>query len=421
MTVENHFPASVATVHVTGRYVTPDGTPLTGSVEFSPPSLVTFPLADLFVAGPLIASLDEDGAFEVVLPATDNEHMYPAEWAYIVRERLDGVQRNRKYAALFPRETPKVDLADVAPSDPMTPNYVPVRGPQGETGPKGDTGPAGPQGQKGDTGEQGPKGEPGKDGAGAGTVVSVNGVQPNGAGNVAIAAGDVHAVSLDAVGTANGVAALDGNGLVPVAQLPQLSGSATKNTWTADGLGFAAWTCDPYGVANPAAKFLKSQRLYLTGINITEATPVNAVVMCARGYGGVPAARFAAGIYREDGSKVIGSTETALGMAGQEPGGLPAMKTNHIGAVPLRLPSTVTLPPGRYWVAWVMTVGGASDFAYFHVQNESPVAAANFYLGAPFARAWYLESQSGLPATVSQSASGALADHDIPIMALAIV
>lgn len=73
-------------------------------------------------------------------------------------------------------------------------------GPQGEQGdtgpqgPKGETGEAGPQGIQGETGPQGPagpQGEPGPQGpAGpAGSVVSVNGVTPDAAGNVEIEAG----------------------------------------------------------------------------------------------------------------------------------------------------------------------------------------------------------------------------------------
>jgi hypothetical protein len=542
MDFENQFPASIATVHVTGRYVMPDGTPLTGTIEFAPPSLVTFPAADLFVAGPLVATLDEDGGFEVVLPATDNENMNPTEWAYVVREKLDGVRRNRKFAALLPKDTPEVDLADIAPADPTTPNYVPVPGPQGETGPmgpegpqgvtgetgpqgpkgdtgatgpkgdtgatgatgpkgadstvpgpqgpKGDTGATGPQGPKGDTGSQGPQGEPGKDGTGAGTVTAVNGVEPDGTGNVTVAAGDVGAVALDAVGAANGVAptnqfgkvptsnlpslsglyvdvatrgqadgvatldgtakvptaqipnlsgsyltvaqraakngvaSLDANGLVPTAQLPAMGGSGAKNTWTADALGFAAWSADPAHVSNPTTiKAAVVKRIYFAGINITEPTSVNAVVMFARGWAGspaVPAARFYGGIYNESGSRVATTGQlSSVAEAGQISGTAAGAKNNHIGAVPLKLTSAVTLQPGRYWTAFLLSAGSATDFYYMHIQNESPSAPANFFLGSAFQRAWCLDSQTSLPATVNQSAGEV--GLDPAIMAVATV
>ncbi|MFF5582727.1 hypothetical protein [Streptomyces hygroscopicus] len=475
--------------------------------------------------------LDATGAFEVALPATDAPGMNPSGWSYSVAEQLAGVAMNRVYQILLPAESPEVDLADIAPTDPSTPTYVAVRGdsayevalaagfvgtveqwlaslvgPQGAKGDTGATGAAGdsayevaldsgfsgtveqwlaslvgPQGAKGDTGATGAAGAPGVPGVvqsvngisaaevvldaaavhavpdtapgaangvaqldasgkvpaaqlptgmGGGTVATVNNISPDANGNVTLAAGDVGAATashthtaaqvgaLDSTvrGAANGVASLDASTRLPIAQMPT---AVAKNSWTPQALGFQAWSCDPFGVANPAAKYLTPQRLYLTGINITEPTTVSRAVMFARGYGGVTADRFMAGIYREDGTRVVASSAVALTMAGQETGTLPAMATNHIGAVPLPFTST-TLTPGRYWVAWLMTVGAATDFSFFHVQNESPVSAANFFMTTtPFPRAWYIAAQSTLPTTVSPTAATALADHDIPIVALA--
>ncbi|MEU0457412.1 collagen-like protein [Streptomyces sp. NPDC006129] len=235
-------------------------------------------------------------------------------------------------------------------------------------------------------------------------------------GAVVLNAADVGALATTARGAASGVASLDASTRIPITQMPT---AVAKNTWTPQALGFQAWACDPYGVANPAAKYLTPQRLYLTGVNITESTTVTKAVMFARGYGGVSTNRYMAGIYREDGTRVVASSAVALTMAGQEAGALPAMASNHIGAVPLSFAST-TLAPGRYWVAWLMTVGGTADFSFFHVQNEAPVATANFFMTTtPFPRAWYIAGQSTLPTTVSPTASTALADHDIPIVALA--
>ncbi|MGW4727675.1 hypothetical protein ACWEQC_00475 [Streptomyces shenzhenensis] len=246
----------------------------------------------------------------------------------------------------------------------------------------------------------------------AAPVTSVN----DKTGAVALAAADVGALATTARGAADGVASLDSTGRIPVAQAPA---AAPRNVWTPQALGFAAWSLDPGGVANPAAKYLTPQRLYLTGINITEDTTVTKAVLFARGYGGVTSNRYMSGIYRENGTRVVASSAVALTMAGQETGALPAMASNHIGAVPIPFAST-TLTPGRYWVAWLMTVGSASDFSFFHVQNESPVATANFFMTTtPFPRAWYISAQSTLPTTVNPAASTALADHDIPILALA--
>lgn len=496
------LPDNIPTVTVTGRYLLPDGTPLSGQVVWRAPALVTFPHSDVMLSGPVNATLDATGAFKVELPATDAPGMNPSGWSYTVSEQLSGVAMNRIYQILLPAESPTVDLADLAPTDPTTPNYVAVRGDsayevalaegfagdveqwlaslvgtQGLPGPQGIPGGTGPAGA---AGEQGAQGTPGTAGA-PGVVQSVNGQS---VAAVVLTAADVGAVPDSAPGAANGVAQLDESGKVPTAQLPESSGGGAvasvngytgvvvlaaadvgasptghthtaaavgalatttrgaangvasldatarlpiaqipaatpKNVWTPQSLGFQAWACDPYGVANPAAKYLTPQRLYLTGVNITESTTVTKAVLFARGYGGVTTNRYMAGIYREDGTRVIASTAVALTMAGQETGTLPAMDSNHIGAVPMAFAST-TLAPGRYWVAWLMTVGGAADFAFFHVQNEAPVAAANFFMTTtPFPRAWYIASQSTLPTSVNPTAATALADHDIPIVALA--
>jgi hypothetical protein len=600
-----------------------------GSVTFTGPSLLTFPESNLFIAGPVVATLDEsgqiidaDGNVGVTLPATDSPNMNPSGWAWTVKESLTGVVGTRTYAMLLPADTDGgvIDLADVAPADPLTPNYVPVPGPSayevavsdgfvgteaewltslmgpvGSPGNKIWTGTASPtagigidadvyfqrvtvttlgvdatsykmwtksagtwsvatadvkgsawyvnnvgtpstgvplgdmllrsdtgdfyqrdaagwtlkgnlKGATGATGATGAAGAAGATGAtgaaGApGVIQSVNGKSaasitlvpsdigaiatadkgvasgvaslgadgkvPSGqlpatsnavtsvntkTGAVVLVPSDIGAVATTALGATSGVATLDGTGKLTSAQKPtytaaEVSAIATtakgaasgvaeldsgsrlpisrvptvvaKNSWTPQALGFQAWSCDPGGVANPATKYLTPQRLYLTGFNITEPTTVTNVVLFARGYGGVGTNRYMAGIYKEDGTRVVASAAVALTMAGQEAGALPGMATGHIGAVPLAITST-TLQPGRYWVAWVLTVGGTADFAFYHVQNEAPVSTANFYMpSSPFPRAWYLAAQSTLPTTVSPTNAAALADHDIPIVALA--
>ncbi|MGD3112642.1 hypothetical protein [Streptomyces sp. YGL11-2] len=480
------LPKSIPTVTVSGRFLSPDGRPLSGSVTFRAPAQLTFPAADVILGGPVTAQLDAQGQISATLPATDAPGMVPDGWSYTVTESLSGIPVGRSYQVLLPTEAPEIDLADVAPTDPTKPNYLAVRGASayevakaegfegtrpewlaslaGPRGQEGTRGPAGPQGEPGLQGESGVQGAPGADGrvqsvngqsaaevtlaaadvgavpmAAAGApggvaqlddtgrvptaqlpptadaVASVNGKT----GAVQLAAADVGALAASARGAAGGVASLDASGRIPTAQLPPATGA--RNIWTPQALGFQAWTCDPYTVANPVAKFLAPQRLYVCGINITEPTQANRVIMFARGYGGVPADRYSAGIYREDGTKVTStSAPVGLDMAGQTAGSPPQMINNHIGATPIAMPSTVVLTPGRYWLTWVLTTGGTSDYAFYHVQNEAPVAAANLFFGAPFARAWYLNAQSNTPAKLNQADAGVLTDHDIPIMALAL-
>jgi hypothetical protein len=122
------LPGAIPTVRVHGTYVAPDGTPLAGSVTFTGPGLLTFADSDLFIAGPVVAKLDANGRFEVTLPATDYAGMNPNGWSWTVKENLTGVTGSRTYALLVTSAMGEIDLADVAPADPATPNYVPVEG-----------------------------------------------------------------------------------------------------------------------------------------------------------------------------------------------------------------------------------------------------------------------------------------------------
>ncbi|MFE9026222.1 hypothetical protein ACFYOA_08160 [Streptomyces iakyrus] len=131
------LPNTIPTVRVTARYLGPAGRPLKGTVTFAAPALLTFPDADLFIDGPVVGTLDEngnlidpDGNLGVTLPATDAPGMNPSGWAYAVKVSLTGVVGSRTYALLLPADTPDgtVDLADVVSPDPTTPNYVPVAG-----------------------------------------------------------------------------------------------------------------------------------------------------------------------------------------------------------------------------------------------------------------------------------------------------
>lgn len=123
------LPEGIPTVTVTGRYLRPDGTPLTGQVVFRAPSLVTFADHDVILGGPVTVPLDTQGAFSVTLPATDAPGMNPSGWTYTVAEQFATVTQNRSYQILLPATVPEVDIADIAPADPTTPNYVPVPGP----------------------------------------------------------------------------------------------------------------------------------------------------------------------------------------------------------------------------------------------------------------------------------------------------
>ncbi|MFC8271675.1 phage tail protein [Streptomyces sp. NPDC057271] len=191
------LPPSISTVQITARYLNPDGGPMSGSVEFRPPSLLTHAESDVFVGGPTRATLDAEGRISVVLPATDLPGWNPVDWTYHVTEKLGGMDRVRIYQIALPAAHPVVDLADIRPADPSTPNHVAVPGPPGPAGELGPQGPAGP-------------------------VRSVNGQT---SADIVLTAADVAALATTAAGAAGGVATLGADGKVPAAQLPAAGGA----------------------------------------------------------------------------------------------------------------------------------------------------------------------------------------------------
>ncbi|MEG8276393.1 hypothetical protein [Streptomyces sp. AHA2] len=217
-------------------YLGPDKRPLKGSVTFNGPPLLTFPEADLFIAGAVVCTLDEQGRLidpagnlGVLLPATDSPNMNPTGWAYTVKESLTGVTGTRTYAMLLPQDTPggSVDLADVAPTDPTTPNYVPVMGASAyEIAVK--------EGFVGTESEwvaslKGAKGDPG-------SITSVNGKTTS---SVTLNAADVGALALTG-GTITGTLRVD------TAQ----HGFTAKSTVTANGHAVTAWMAATSGTGS---------------------------------------------------------------------------------------------------------------------------------------------------------------------------
>ncbi|MGW1828834.1 hypothetical protein ACWCO0_09670 [Streptomyces tubercidicus] len=142
------MPAGIATVTLTGRYIRPDGTPLSGTVTISSPSLLTLAGADTIATGATTITLDTAGTFSAVLIATDNASMQPTGWAYTITEKFVGVT-GRTYSILLPSTTPTVNLADIAPADPSAGNYIAVAGPQGAPGTNGTNGTNGANGSDG--------------------------------------------------------------------------------------------------------------------------------------------------------------------------------------------------------------------------------------------------------------------------------
>lgn len=131
-------PQGIRTVTLHGRYVEPDllGTPLTGSVTFTPNvPMVVFPIEDTLMTGTETATINGMGEFTIDLPCTDTPGQNPEGWAYTVTEKLIGIPQ-RTYQILLPYTVQVVELADIIPTV-VAPQYLPVPGPPGVAGAPG--------------------------------------------------------------------------------------------------------------------------------------------------------------------------------------------------------------------------------------------------------------------------------------------
>ncbi|WP_435613286.1 hypothetical protein [Streptomyces sp. bgisy159] len=203
-------PDGISTVVLSGRFVRPDGTPLAGTITFEPPAALTYSSADVISVGSAVAELDADGAFAIVLMATDDPGVDPTGWTYTVVERLARAT-GRTYHLALPAATPAVDLADIAPTDPAGGEYVVVTGPAGADGSQIISGTGAPDSATGADGDYYIDTTPGavtwygpKAGGAwpAGTVLTGSGSAPvtsvnSQTGDVVLAAADVGAAATD--------------------------------------------------------------------------------------------------------------------------------------------------------------------------------------------------------------------------------
>ncbi|GHG76395.1 phage tail protein [Streptomyces griseocarneus] len=273
------LPNGIPTVTVTGRYLTPTGEALSGTVTFRAPSLLTHTGSDVILGGPIVAVLDAEGRIKATLPATDTPGMNPAKWTYNVTERLSGIPVNRTYEIAVPAAQPTVDLADIAPVDPEAPHYVAVAGPPGPAG------------------APGPAGTPGA----PGLVRSVNG---RSVADITLTADDVRAVPAASVGAANGVAGLDASGKVPAAQLPPGAVSAVSSVNTKKGA--VVLTAADVGALDQAAADLRYVQQAAVPVKSVNGR-TGQVVLDAAALGAVPAgtALLLAGDQSVDGAKTF--------------------------------------------------------------------------------------------------------------------
>ena len=127
------MPANVTTVVVAGTFITPEGTPSTGTVTFTPSRWLTNSGADVAIPNSSVTkTLGTAGNFTVTLPVTDDADLQPGNWYYVVSENVDGVTQS--YDILLPGTAATngtVFLPDVAPAAALGPEYASLQGPAG--------------------------------------------------------------------------------------------------------------------------------------------------------------------------------------------------------------------------------------------------------------------------------------------------
>ena len=117
--------ADLSTITLTGTYVDIEGNAISGSVRFSPQSIIKdTDQNQIIINTPITATLDANGSFSVVLPVTDDTDVAPIPFAYEVEEIFSG---GRTFFITIPGGgASSQDIADFAPAVSTTEaaNYV---------------------------------------------------------------------------------------------------------------------------------------------------------------------------------------------------------------------------------------------------------------------------------------------------------
>ena len=141
-----------------GKVVNLQGVPMVGTITLTPAPAVLLSVATntMVVTGPRVITLDAAGAFDVLIPATNDPEITPAGWTYSVKESW---VNGRQYSIFAPVGVTQnlVTIVPVVTFDGISM----VKGDTGAAGLPGQTGPAGATGLKGDIGLQGAPGEVG--------------------------------------------------------------------------------------------------------------------------------------------------------------------------------------------------------------------------------------------------------------------
>ena len=126
------LPGDIFTITVTGTYLNPSGSAMTGTVTFTPSTPILVDTVGTVLLGGVgtTVSLNGSGAFSVVLPCTGQ--LTPANWSWKVTETIGGLSP-RSYNINIPHSLGStVDISTLAPVIPSTtvtgtPDWVSVK------------------------------------------------------------------------------------------------------------------------------------------------------------------------------------------------------------------------------------------------------------------------------------------------------
>lgn len=114
------LPSNVSLVTLSGTYVDYSGAPIAGSIRFTSSQTLRDMLADvIIVASTSTATLDSNGSFSIVLPATNDPDL-SAVFTYRVEEAFTG---GRSYTISLVMSSPTNTMANVAPTYIVSPTY----------------------------------------------------------------------------------------------------------------------------------------------------------------------------------------------------------------------------------------------------------------------------------------------------------
>lgn len=107
--------ADLSTITLTGTYVDIEGNPVSGSVRFTPQTIIKdTDQNQIIINVPITATLNGSGSFSVVLPVTDDTDVAPTPFAYEVEEIFSG---GRTFFITIPGGGAGTqDIADLAPA-----------------------------------------------------------------------------------------------------------------------------------------------------------------------------------------------------------------------------------------------------------------------------------------------------------------